>query len=148
MEPKNDMSIPRREPLLPLVKEILNLVQNSRRTASQNINTLQVATNYEIGRRIVEHEQQGRLRAEYEERILKELSHHLTEDIGRGFSTTNLKYMRQFYLEYRDSVPQIVQTPSAQLSAKAPNETPIGQTLSDLFTPRFTVQLIRTTSSS
>ena len=136
------------EPLLPLVLEIRDLVQNARRAASRNINTLQVATNYEIGRRIVEHEQQGKLRAEYGERILKEISHRLTEDLGRGFSTTNLKYMRLFYLEYRNSVPQIAQIRSEQLSAKLPGETPIGQTLSDLFTPRFTLELGRTMSSS
>jgi predicted nuclease of restriction endonuclease-like (RecB) superfamily len=119
------------EPLIPLVKEIRDLVQHARQVVSRNVNTLQVATNFEIGRRIVEHEQQGMLRAEYGERILKELSHRLTEDLGRGFSTTNLKYMRLFYRQYRDS--------AAQLSAKVPIETPIGQTLSDLFTSRFTL---------
>jgi predicted nuclease of restriction endonuclease-like (RecB) superfamily len=130
---------PSGEPLLLLVKEIWDLVQNARRTASRNINTLQVATNFEIGRRIVEHEQQGNRRAEYGERILKDLSHRLTKELGRGFSTTNLKYMRLFYLEYCDSAPQIPQTPSAQLPAKLLTETPIGQTLSDLFTSRFTL---------
>jgi len=47
------------EPLIPLVKEIRDLVQSARRTAAQNVNTLQVVTNFEIGRRIVEYEQQG-----------------------------------------------------------------------------------------
>jgi DUF1016 N-terminal domain len=74
------------EPFLPLVKEIRELVQNARRVASQNINTLQVVTNFEIGRRIVEHEQKGNRRAGYGERILKELSVRLTEESGRGFS--------------------------------------------------------------
>ena len=131
MKPGTTIAKPSGEPLLPLVKEIRELVQSARRTASQNVNTLQVITNFEIGRRIVEYEQQGSKRAEYGERILKELSHRLTEDLGRGFSTTNLKYMRLFYREYHDS--------AAQLSAKVPIETPIGQTLSDLFTPRFTL---------
>ncbi len=45
------------EPLLSLAKEIRDLVQNARRTASRNVNTLQVVTNFEIGRRIVEYEQ-------------------------------------------------------------------------------------------
>ena len=48
------------EPLLPLVKEIRDLVQSARRTAAQNVNTLQVVTNFEIGRRIVEYEQKGK----------------------------------------------------------------------------------------
>jgi predicted nuclease of restriction endonuclease-like (RecB) superfamily len=127
------------EPLLPLVKEIRDLVQNARRAASRNINTLQVATNFEIGRRIVEHEQQGNRRAEYGKRILIELSNRLTEELGRGFSERNLESMRRFYLEYRENVPRIPQTVSAKLPVKIPMETPIGQTLSDLFTHRFTL---------
>ncbi len=139
MKSKTSIIKSNRGPLLPLVIEIRELVQSARKAASQNINTLQVATNFEIGRRIVEYEQEGSRRAEYGERILTELSHRLTEEIGRGFSTTNLKYMRLFYIEYQDSTPQIAQTLSAQLPAKVLTETPIGQTLSDLFIPRFTL---------
>jgi predicted nuclease of restriction endonuclease-like (RecB) superfamily len=127
------------EPLLPLVKEIRDLVQSARQTAAQNVNTLQVVTNFEIGRRIVEHEQQGSRRAEYGKRTLIELSRQLTTELGPGFSERNLKYMRRFYLEYHDVSPQIAQTLSAQLPAKTPTETPIRQTLSAQFTPRFTL---------
>jgi len=127
------------EPLLPLVKEIWDLVQSARRTAAQNVNTLQVVTNFEIGRRIVEYEQKGLRRAGYGERVLKELSLRLTEEIGRGFSERNLKYIRRFYLEYHETVPQIAQTVSGQLPAKTTTETPIGQTLSAQFTPTFTL---------
>lgn len=74
------------EPLLPLVKEIRDLVQSARRAASQNINALQVATNFEIGRRIVEYEQKGSRRAEYGKQTLIELSHQLTTELGHGFS--------------------------------------------------------------
>ena len=110
------------EPLLPLVKEIRDLVQSARRAASRNINTLQVATNFEIGRRIIEYEQQGSKRAEYGERIVRELSHRLTKELGRGFSKRNLEYIRRFYLEYRNVTPQIAQTLSAQLPAKTPQK--------------------------
>jgi len=127
------------EPLLPLIKEIRDLVQSARRTAAQNVNTLQVVTNFEIGRRIVEYEQQGSRRAGYGERVLKELSLRLTEELGRGFSKSNLEYMRRFYLEYHETVPQITQTVSGQLPAKTPTETPIGQTVSAQFTPTFTL---------
>jgi predicted nuclease of restriction endonuclease-like (RecB) superfamily len=123
------------EPFLPLVKEIRDIEQNASSTANQNINTLHVATNFEIGQRIVEYEKQGSRRAEYGERILKELSHRLTDEIGRGFSTTNLKYMRQFYLEYRETGSPIPQTVSAKLSEKTLSEAPIGQTLSDQCVP-------------
>ncbi|MGA2161285.1 MAG: PDDEXK nuclease domain-containing protein [Methanoregula sp.] len=127
------------EPILPLVQEIRDLVRSARRAAAQNVNTLQVVTNFEIGRRIVEYEQKGLRRAGYGERVLKELSLRLTREIGRGFSERNLKYIRRFYLEYRETVPQIAQTLSAQLPAKATTETPIGQTLSAQFTPAFTL---------
>ncbi|GAB6285239.1 MAG: PDDEXK nuclease domain-containing protein [Methanoregula sp.] len=127
------------EPLLPLVKEIRDLVQSARRTAAQNVNTLQVITNFEIGRRIVEYEQQGSKRAAYGKRTLIELSRQLTNELGRGFSERNLESMRRFYLEYHETAPQIPQTVSAKLPAKAQTETPIRQTLSDQFTPAFTL---------
>jgi predicted nuclease of restriction endonuclease-like (RecB) superfamily len=135
---KSESSSPDK-PLLPLIKAIRDLVQNARHSAAQNVNTLQVITNFEIGRRIVEYEQRGSKRAEYGERILKELSRRLTEEFGRGFSKRNLEYMRRFYLEYYDLTPQIAQTPSAQLLAKAPTKIPIGQKLSDQFTHSFTL---------
>ena len=80
------------EPILPLVQEIRDLVQGARQAAAQNVNTLQVITNFEIGRRIVEYEQRGSRRAGYGTHLLQDLSHRLTEEFGRGFSSTNLKY--------------------------------------------------------
>jgi predicted nuclease of restriction endonuclease-like (RecB) superfamily len=125
--------------LLPLVKEIRDLVQSARRAASRNINALQVVTNYEIGRRIVEFEQKGERRAEYGKQTLIELSHELTNELGRGFSERNLKYMRRFYLEYHEIVPQIPQPTSSVLPNNLQNEILIRQTLSAQFTPRFTL---------
>ncbi|MGA2699010.1 MAG: PDDEXK nuclease domain-containing protein [Methanoregula sp.] len=127
------------EPILPLVQEIRDLVQGARRAAAQSVNTLQVVTNFEIGRRIVEFEQKGNRRAEYGERIVRELSQRLTAELGRGFSKRNLEYIRRFYLEYHDATPQIAQTLSAQLPAKTTTETPIGQTLSAQFKPSFSL---------
>jgi len=127
------------EILLPLIKEIRDLVQSARRTAAQNVNTLQVVTNFEIGRRIVEYEQRGSKRAAYGKQTLIELSIQLNKEFGRGFSATNLEYMRRFYLDYHETVPQIPQTVSGKLPAKTPTETPIGQTLSAQFTPTFTL---------
>jgi hypothetical protein len=105
----------------------------------KNVNTLQVVTNFEIGRRIVEYEQRGSKRAAYGKRTLIELSSRLTEELGRGFSERNLESMRRFYIEYHETVRQIPQTVSAKLPAKTPTETPIGQTLSAQFTPTFTL---------
>jgi predicted nuclease of restriction endonuclease-like (RecB) superfamily len=127
------------ETLLPLVKEIRELVQSARRAASHNINTLQVVTNFEIGRRIVEHEQQGSRRAEYGKQTLIELSRQLTNELGRGFSERNLENMRRFYLEYHETEYQIPQTLSAKSPARSLTKTPISQTLSDQFSHRFTL---------
>lgn len=54
-----------------------------------------------MGGLIVEHEQGGRKRAAYGEAVLDDLSQRLTADFGKGFTTTNLKYMRLFYLAFR-----------------------------------------------
>jgi len=87
----------------------------------------------------VEYEQRGSRRAEYGERIIRELSLRLTEELGRGFSKSNLEYMRRFYLEYHETLPPIAQTVSGKLPAKTQTETQIVQTLSAQFTPTFTL---------
>ena len=71
-----------------------------------------VYTYYNIGRMITEEEQKGNDRADYGKYVLKELSLHLVERFGKGFSVTNLKQMRQFYMIY--SKDQIGQTLSDQ----------------------------------
>ena len=67
---------------------------------------------FEVGRKIVEEEQTGENRAQYGQYILKELAQYLTKNFGKGFSVTNLKQMRQFYLVYESD--QIGQTVSDQ----------------------------------
>ncbi|KOH46869.1 hypothetical protein NC99_02690 [Sunxiuqinia dokdonensis] len=57
-------------------------------------------TYFKIGKLIVEEEQNGKQRAVYGEKLITELSKELTEEYGKGFSTTNLKQMRTFYLTY------------------------------------------------
>ena len=109
----------------PLITELRGLILSARHAAAATVNTLQVLTNFEIGRRIVEHEQRGAKRAGYGKELLKELSARLTEEFGKGFSLTNLKLMRQFFIEYRD---RIGQPPSDQLSPPQ-----IGQKASDQF---------------
>jgi predicted nuclease of restriction endonuclease-like (RecB) superfamily len=109
----------------PLITELRGLILSARHAAAATVNTLQVLTNFEIGRRIVEHEQRGAKRAGYGKELLKELSARLTEEFGKGFSLTNLKLMRQFFIEYRD---RIGQPSSDQLSPPQ-----IGQKASDQF---------------
>jgi predicted nuclease of restriction endonuclease-like (RecB) superfamily len=81
---------------------------------ARGVNLLQVHTNYEIGRRIVEHEQGGTDRAQYGKEVIKELAERLTSDFGNGFSKSNLEYMRRFYLAYPGRDIQISQTLSGQ----------------------------------
>ena len=84
--------------LTPLVTEVRHLIQAARGGVVSVVNTFQVMTNFEIGRRIVEHEQKGEKRAAYGTELLKELSARLTKEFGKGFSERNLEYMRKFYL--------------------------------------------------
>ena len=82
----------------PLYEAIRSLVLSARQSAARGVNLLQVYTNYEIGRRIFEQEQQGADRAQYGKEIVRELATRLTSEFGGGFSKSNLEYMRRFYL--------------------------------------------------
>jgi predicted nuclease of restriction endonuclease-like (RecB) superfamily len=123
---------------VPLYEDIRALVLSARQTIARGVDLLQVHTNYEIGRRIFEQEQQGANRAEYGKEVLNELAARLTAEFGAGFSRTNLASMRQFYVAYPDRVSRIVQTPSGQFKVGAIPQTlsgelpvsPIVQTLS------------------
>ena len=107
-----------------LIHEIRALIQSARRAAVHSVDLIQVRTNFEIGRRIVEHEQGGEERAQYGKALLKELSAALTTEFGRGFSKRNLEYMRRFYLAYPDR--RIAQMPSAQLPMEEKSRTASG----------------------
>ncbi len=101
-----------------LLMQLQSLIRSSRQIAARGVNSLQVITNYEIGHLIVEHEQKGRKRAEYGKQIVKELSGELSLEFGKGFSKSNLEYMRRFFLEYRGRLPRITQTLSGQLAER------------------------------
>ena len=98
-----------------LFKEIRALILSARKTVVRNVDAIQVITNYEIGRRIVEYEQKGSLRAEYGKQLVAQLSSKLASEFGAGFSDRNLRNMRKFYLVYRDRLGPIWQMPSAKL---------------------------------
>lgn len=110
-----------------LVRQIRELILAARKTAAQTVDRIQVVTCFEIGRRIVEHEQQGTQRAEYGKALLKELAASLTDEFGRGFSRSNLQSMRKFYLTYRDRLPEKCQMPSGKLVPKQKSQTPSGK---------------------
>ncbi len=83
-----------------LYENIRTLIDDARKSVSTTINTTMVHTYFEIGRMIVEDEQQGKERAAYGKETLKELSEKLTQEFGKGFSEDNLSRMRSFYLVY------------------------------------------------
>jgi predicted nuclease of restriction endonuclease-like (RecB) superfamily len=86
--------------------QVAGLLAVARRHAKQQLDNTIVMTYYEVGRMIVEREQQGQKRAQYGARLIKGLSEYLTEQYGRGFSVVNLKNIRKFYLVYAPSIGQ------------------------------------------
>ncbi|MDZ7921001.1 PDDEXK nuclease domain-containing protein [Rhodoferax sp.] len=110
-----------------LYASVRALIQSARSTIARGVDLVQVHTNFDIGRHIVEFEQRGAQRAEYGQQMLKQMSERLTAEFGSGFSLSNLKLMRQFYVQY---APRIGQTASGFFEGQAPRE--ISQTLSDL----------------
>ena len=112
-----------------LIHEIRDLIQSARRAVVHSVDLIQVLTNFEIGRRIVYHEQGGEERAEYGKALLKELSVALAAEFGRGFSRSNLEYMRKFYLTYQDRAAQIAQTPSAKFLTDEKSQIPSGKSV-------------------
>ena len=78
---------------------IRDLVVGARTSVARGVDVVQVHTNFEIGRRIVEEEQRGKDRAAYGKEIIKALADRLAGEFGKGFSLSNLKSMRQFYLQ-------------------------------------------------
>ena len=83
-------------------QDISSLLTQARAKSYQVINTIMVETYWKIGKRIVEEEQNGKSRAEYGARLISNLSRHLTDTFGKGFSEANLKNMRQFYFVFPD----------------------------------------------
>ncbi|WP_022951376.1 PDDEXK nuclease domain-containing protein [Leucothrix mucor] len=88
---------PQDKQLLDSVRELLS---QSRQKVVTTFNTVMVQTYWQIGYLIVEHEQQGESRAEYGKALLKALSQSLTAEFGKGFDTSNLRYMRLVYLAF------------------------------------------------
>src|ERR1035437_5749730 len=76
------------------------LLEEARRSTARAVNRVMTATYWEFGRRVVDFEQGGEVRAGYGEQLLARLSRDLTERYGRGFSVFNLQFMRRFYLAF------------------------------------------------
>lgn len=103
-----------------LKRDIGLLLERGRMQAGRAINSILVNTYWHIGRHIVEFEQNGEAKAEYGSELIDRLSKDLTLEYGKGFSRSNIKQIRKFYLTF----PKI-QTVSDQFE--------ISQTVSDQF---------------
>ena len=103
---KNDLS-----PDNALFDNIALIIEQARQKVAATVNLTMLLTYFDIGRMIVENEQQGKERAVYGKNVIKNLSIRLLDKFGQGFSERNLLQMRQFYLTY--SIPQ---TLSAELN--------------------------------
>ena len=99
---------------------IVELLDAARQAAARSVNALMTASYWEVGRRIVEAEQQGKRRAGYGEQLIERLSADLTVQFGRGFGVNNLENMRRFFLAYPRS--EISQTLSGKLGGGPASE--------------------------
>jgi hypothetical protein len=108
---------------------VADLLEQARKYSARSVNAIMTRTYWEVGRRIVEHEQEGKKRATYGEALIERLALDLTAKFGRGFSQSNLWQMRDFYLAW-----PILQTVSGEsrLSNPISGDTAKLQTLSGL----------------
>ena len=84
------------------IREIKQIIAQARQKAYTAINSAMVEAYWQMGRRIVEQEQQGKDRADYGSQLLKSLSKELTAEFGKGFSLGSLYYYRQFYQTFTE----------------------------------------------
>jgi predicted nuclease of restriction endonuclease-like (RecB) superfamily len=89
-----------------LYNSIRDLIESAKLKIVRNVNVTVVLTYYHIGRMIIEDQQKGKYRADYSKKVLKQLSNLLTSEFGKGYSMTNLEYIRKFYLIYKDRIAQ------------------------------------------
>lgn len=76
------------------------VLRGARRRALNAVNTTMVEMYWNLGRLIFEEEQNGNARAEYAAYLIRDLAKRLTQEFGRGYSATNLKDFRQFYVAF------------------------------------------------
>ena len=83
-----------------LLRDIKSIIDESKRSLTRNINLTMIHAYWNIGKRIVEEEQNGSVKAKYGKELLKSISKELTKQYGKGFSQTNIFMMRRLYCEY------------------------------------------------
>lgn len=85
-----------------LYHDIKSLLENARKKVLSTVNSTMTLTYFLIGKKIVEEEQNGELRAEYGKELIKNLATKLTKEFGKGFTVRNLELIRKFYMTYSE----------------------------------------------
>ena len=112
-----------------LGEKIEHLIEESRRRTVTAVNTAMVYSYYEIGRMIVEDEQQGGTYAIYGKETLKRVSSYLIQRFGKGYSVDNLERMRKFYLIYSNSATPLRNSKNMQITSVKSNRKENSATL-------------------
>lgn len=100
-----------------LLDRIVSILEQARSNVVRAVNSNMVIAYWLIGREIVNEIQQGKERAKYGKSVIDKLSFYLSKKYKRGFSTTNLRYFRNFYTVYSDRLPQIRHIRSGELTS-------------------------------
>jgi predicted nuclease of restriction endonuclease-like (RecB) superfamily len=113
---------------------VANVIEQARSFAGRTADLTMCAAYYEIGRRIVEGEQDGNIRAQYGRGLIREMSAYLNARFGKGFSESTLKKARQFFNLYSDTIGQTMfaqsekqQTLSAEFALPLKSQTMFGE---------------------
>ena len=83
-----------------MIEEIKDIIISSRNKIAYEVNNTMLLAYWNVGRIIVENEQNGNIKAEYGKQVMKELSKELIKVLGSGFSVSNLFNMRKLYITY------------------------------------------------
>lgn len=113
------------------IKDLRTIVSAARDTSYRMANIMQVLQNWLIGRRIVVQEQQGRARADYGKHIIELASLSLSEAFGRGFSETQVRNYRKFYLAFSNLLIQQTMPAEFRLRLASIQQTMPAESVSD-----------------
>lgn len=102
-----------------LFNSVKELIDKGQQNVVKSVNTTMLITYFEIGRMIVEHEQEGNKKADYAKETLVKLSTNLLRQFGRGYSVDNLEACRKFYLTYSHRISESV---IRELKNKSPKQ--------------------------
>lgn len=84
------------------VTDIRSIIEQGRQQAYAFVGQVSITTYWNVGRRIVEEEQDGKARAEYGSQLIPMLAEQLTQEYGNGYGQRNLAYYKQFYLMFNN----------------------------------------------